>query len=382
MTPPPLRHRGRSSSGRRSQSIISPPLARGLASALLVAWAGAACGAPHEAFPAPVDPRGGIDGTSHTSASPSARPARLASSAPNDRPYVLVLGTAQDGGLPQIGCGGEACEAARTDPSRRRLVASLLLADPRTGARWLVDATPDLREQVELARGHPATRVDEGPRPPLFDGVFLTHAHMGHVTGLLQFGREVSASHDLPVFGSERLVAFLNEAPPYELLARAGHIAPLALQPGVPRPLHAAADGRPDLVVVPLTVPHRDEFSDTSGFVIRGPTSSLLYVPDIDRWANGRETLLTWLAAVDVALLDGTFFSLDEVPGRDLRDVPHPPVSLTLELLADAPAALRAKVVFTHLNHGNPVADPTSAAAAAVRAAGMSVACEGDLFAL
>ena len=48
-------------------------------------------------------------------------------------PYLLVLGTAQDGGLPQIGCREEACERARRNPDERRLVTSLAIVDPREG---------------------------------------------------------------------------------------------------------------------------------------------------------------------------------------------------------------------------------------------------------
>ena len=106
-------------------------------------------------------------------------------------PYVVVLGTAQDGGVPQIGCDEAICRRARSDEGRKRLVTSLLLSDPRSGKRWLFDASPDLREQVERARAHPSSRVVDGPRPALFDGVFLTHAHVGHYAGLLQFGREI-----------------------------------------------------------------------------------------------------------------------------------------------------------------------------------------------
>ncbi|HRV82283.1 MAG TPA: pyrroloquinoline quinone biosynthesis protein PqqB, partial [Planctomycetota bacterium] len=92
-------------------------------------------------------------------------------------PYVLVLGTAQDGGLPQLGCRRTCCETARKDPHKKRLVTSLLLVDPRSGQRWLFDASPDLPEQVERARDHGGPGPDAPGRPALFDGIFLTHAH-------------------------------------------------------------------------------------------------------------------------------------------------------------------------------------------------------------
>ena len=82
---------------------------------------------------------------------------------------MLVLGTAQDGGLPQVACDAPCCRAARADPTRRRLVTSLLLVDPRSGKRWLFDATPDLAEQVERARPH--SHPTAAGRPALFDGI-------------------------------------------------------------------------------------------------------------------------------------------------------------------------------------------------------------------
>ncbi|MEQ1891370.1 MAG: MBL fold metallo-hydrolase, partial [Planctomycetota bacterium] len=115
-------------------------------------------------------------------------------------PYVLVLGTAQDGGRPQLGCEAECCRVARVEPERARRVTSLLLCDPRDGRRWLFDCSPDVEAQLGDARDEPPTRASAGPRPPLLDGIFLTHAHMGHYAGLLELGREAYAAHDLPTY--------------------------------------------------------------------------------------------------------------------------------------------------------------------------------------
>ncbi len=298
-------------------------------------------------------------------------------------PYVLVLGTAQDAGLPQIGCRAACCEAARADPARRRFASALLVVDPASGGRWLLDCGPDLREQVEAMRGHPPTRALPGARPPLVDAVFLTHAHMGHVAGLLHLGNEAYAARDLPVHGTASMAAFLAGHQPWALLVSLGNVRPVVVEPGVPTPLRGP-DGAvvPGLTVTAFRVPHRDEVTDTVGFVVDGPSASLAYLPDIDKWERWERPLEELLASVDVALLDGTFFADGEVPGRALADIPHPFVSETIARLAAQPASLRSRVVFTHLNHGNPAADPTSAAAAAVRDAGMRVAREGDVFGL
>jgi pyrroloquinoline quinone biosynthesis protein B len=291
-------------------------------------------------------------------------------------PYLVVLGTAQDGGLPQIGCEEEICARARVDGERRRLVTSLLLADPRSGKRWLFDASPDLREQVERARPHPPrfpVRAASGNRPPLFDGVFLTHAHVGHYAGLLQLGREIYGAREQPVFGTARMRGFLERNGPWSLLVDTQAIRLLDM------PVGAELELAPDLFVSALRVPHRDEFSDTLAYMIRGPRRTVCYLPDIDKWERWELRLEELLARVDVALIDGTFFADGEVAGRAMAEIPHPFVVETLERLADDPPELRAKVVFTHLNHTNPATVPGSAAERLIRAADMRVAVEGEL---
>jgi len=299
-------------------------------------------------------------------------------------PYVLVLGTAQDAGLPQIACQGERCRAARADPTLRRLASSILLVDPRSGRRWLFDATPDVREQIELAHGHPGNHPADaapsalgGRRPRLFDGVFLTHAHIGHYAGLVHLGPEAYAEDQLPVHTSPRMAAFLEGAGPWSLLVDAGHIS---LQPFTPGEEIALAE---DLSVVPLAVPHRDEFSDTMGFLIRGPDRSLLYLPDIDKWDLWERPIEDVIAGVEVALVDGTFFADGEVPGRSMAEIRHPFIIESIDRLGGLPAEVRARVSFIHLNHTNPACDlarePDGEAARLLEAAGMGVAREGDL---
>ncbi|MFT6833611.1 MAG: pyrroloquinoline quinone biosynthesis protein B [Planctomycetota bacterium] len=290
-------------------------------------------------------------------------------------PYLLVLGTAQDGGLPQIACRNECCEAARNDPSRRRLVTSLLLVDPRDGRRWIFDASPDLPLQVELARGHGGPGIDAPGRPALFDGVFLTHAHIGHYSGLIQFGREAYGSAPVDLIGTARMADFLQTNGPWSLLFDGGHARSVTLTPDEPFTLAS------DLRVTAIQVPHRDEFSDTVGFVIEGPSRTALYLPDIDKWSRWDRPLADVLEGVDLAFLDGTFYGPDELPGRDMADVPHPFIVETIEALAHGAArrsrSLLDRVWFTHLNHSNPAAQPNSAAAAAIEAAGAHVLQEG-----
>jgi len=287
---------------------------------------------------------------------------------------VLVLGTAQDGGLPQIACEGPQCRAAREDPDRARLVASLLVVDPRDGRRWLIDATPDLPEQIELARGHGAPRG--AGRPALFDGLFLTHAHTGHYGGLLHLGREAYGGAALPVHGPARLTEFLRTNGPWELSVRLGHLAPRTLPPGIPHEL------APDLTITAIPVPHRDEYSETYAYLIRGPERALFYLPDIDKWERWERSIEDVIADVDIALLDGTFHADGEIPGRAMAEIPHPFLLESIARFASLPAEERSKIRFIHLNHTNPASNPASRAAEDVRAAGMAIAADGEVHGL
>jgi len=290
------------------------------------------------------------------------------------QPYVVALGTAQDGGLPQLGSRTEHSERARHDARFRRLIASLLIVHPETGGRWLIDVTPDIREQTELANTHTPTRKREGARPPLYDGVFLTHAHMGHYTGLVHFGREGFSADQMPVFGTEQMCSFLRNNAPWSQLVELENVV---LQPLAGEAVVSLAPG---LGIRPIWVPHRGEYSDTVGFVIEGPNRRLLYIPDIDSWDAMDNPIEALIAQVDYALLDGTFYDGSELPGRDLSTIAHPFIADSLQRFALLPAEERKKVCLTHLNHTNPASNPNSVEAARVRDAGMCVVEEGQGF--
>jgi pyrroloquinoline quinone biosynthesis protein B len=191
---------------------------------------------------------------------------------------------------------------------------------------------------------------------------------------------------EVPTWVTPRFAGFLRANGPWSLLVEERRLLleELVLEgftPGAPVAL------APDLAVVAFRVPHRDEFSDTVGFELRGPRRTLAYLPDIDKWeawdaVAGAGSVEALLARCDVALLDGSFFADGEIPGRSMAEIPHPFVIESLERLARLPAEERAKVRFTHLNHTNPAADPASAARRRIEAAGMGVLAEGELIEL
>lgn len=291
-------------------------------------------------------------------------------SVPEDTVSVVVLGIMQDGGLPHAGCRCERCLTAARDPEAARRVASLAVVDtrPETAQVWLIDATPDIGAQL-LSLGavlgpHPRRR--DRLRQPA--GVFLTHAHLGHIGGLPQLGPEAMSVVGLPVYASPGLVTLLRESSIWRP-ATANFIWH-PRRPNIPVTL---ARG---LSITPLAVPHRDEWGvGTYAYRIEGPQRSVLYVPDIDAW-NLWPAALEHVAAVDVALVDASFFSADELGGRP--PPAHPLVPDTLAFFGE----LSRKLVLTHLNHTNPLLDAGSEAQQQVAAAGATIAQEGQQWAL
>lgn len=281
---------------------------------------------------------------------------------PHAAPYIVVLGTAQDGGYPQAGTE----PGPEWDPERRRLASSLAIVDPYSGERWLVEATPDFREQLR--------RLDE--RAPHADvpgltGIFITHAHVGHYAGLIQLGHEIIGAEAVPLYAMPRMHGFLSTNGPWDQLVRYGNVE-----------LRPLADGQTvrlneRIAITPFLVPHRDEYSETVGFRIEGPTRTVIFLPDIDKWerwdAQGMR-IEEVIADADVAYLDGTFYADGEIPGRDMAAIPHPFIVETMKRFAGSSADTKAAIRFIHLNRTNPVAWPDSPERRAVEAAGFRIA--------
>ena len=277
-------------------------------------------------------------------------------------PFVVVLGIAQDGGYPQAGCRRADCIEA-FESGKRAHVASLGIVDPVSGERWIIDATPDFASQL-----HQLERVAGQPRAgaPVLNGVLLTHAHIGHYLGLAHLGREVLGARHVPVLTMPRMRRFLETSGPWSQLVTLENITLESLEASRPISLNER------ITVTPFLVPHRDEFSETVAFIVRGPSRSILWLPDIDKWEKWSMNIEDVVASVDIAYLDATFYSASELPGRNLAEIPHPTVEETMARFAALPS--RSKIRFVHLNQSNPLLrDP-----GLVQSRGFAVAREGD----
>lgn len=279
-------------------------------------------------------------------------------------PYVVVLGTGQDAGVPQMGCDTPFCREAWANASLRELVSSIALVDPSSRSRWIFDATPDLPEQFEYVK-----RVTKD-RSNRLDGIFLTHAHIGHYTGLMFLGRESMGSKEVPVYAMPRMKKMLEENAPWSQLVGLKNITIIPIADRQP----FTVAGR--IKVEPMQVPHRDEFSETVGFRISSATRSLVFIPDIDKWEKWSTKLTDLVRSSTYLLIDGTFFEDGEI-NRPMSEVPHPFVSETMALLANLPRSEKQKVYFTHFNHSNPLVQKNRKKITAVRSKGFRIATRG-----
>lgn len=276
---------------------------------------------------------------------------------------VQVLGTAQDGGVPQPGCFCTNCQQAKLSTRLRRNAACIGIVDEQTKEWSLVDATPDIKLQMEQLE----TALHPKPQ-----SIWLTHAHIGHYPGLIFLGKEAMNTHKLPVYVGAELGEFLHHHLPWSTLVESKNISIESLQ-------HGQTYYQGDYSIIPLLVPHRTEYSETFGFVIKGRVSSLLYIPDIDRWEDWEEDLLSVAKEVDYCLLDATFYSEGEVKGlgREPKSIPHPFMEETMDRLQPLVDKKGLTVYFTHLNHSNPVLDPNTDAYKTVIQRGFKIAEEG-----
>lgn len=281
-------------------------------------------------------------------------------------PYLVVLGIAQDGGAPQAGTKEH---AGWTDERHRHLVVSLAVVDPVTSRRWMFEATPDFREQL-----HHMDEIAPHEGIPGLAGIFLTHGHIGHYTGLMFVGHESMGASAVPVYVMPQMGDYLTSNGPWSQLVRYGNIT---LRPMVDG---EAAQIAPNVRVTPFIVPHRQEFTEVVGYRIDGPNRSILFIPDIDSWEemDDNVSIETMIRDVDVAYLDGSFFDTGEMPGRDMSGFPHPFISHSMERFAALPASERTKIRFIHLNHTNRALDPDSEESRKILEAGYRIARQGE----
>ena len=278
--------------------------------------------------------------------------------------YITVLGTAQDAGYPHIGCQKECCNNYYIGKSKNQKVVSLGLIDTENKQKWLFEATPDISTQLaDLEQNHLK-------KNNLIDGIFLTHAHIGHYAGLMYFGREALGKKDITVFAMPKMKTYLSNNGPWNQLVSLQNIVFSDLQTNSTIVLNN------NLSVTPFLVPHRDEFSETVGYKIEGKHKTVLFIPDINKWGKWDKNIVEEVKKVDYAFLDATFFRDGEI-NRPMSEIPHPFIEETVALFKNESLETKSKVIFIHFNHTNPSLQENSKERKALEKAGFRFAFEG-----
>ncbi|MCU0327324.1 MAG: MBL fold metallo-hydrolase [Spirosomaceae bacterium] len=280
-------------------------------------------------------------------------------------PYITVLGIAQDGGYPQAGCNKECCKAVFEEKIPHQFVSCLALIDPEAKQRWMFDATPDFKEQLQLLKKISKNNLND------IDGIFLTHAHIGHYTGIMNLGREAMGAKNVKVYAMPRMKNYLENNGPWSQLVNLQNIDLQAIND------NSTIELNKNLSVQAIRVPHRDEYSETVGFRIKTAKKSLIFIPDIDKWQKWNQDLKQVIRENDYVFIDGTFYKDGEI-NRPMSEVPHPFVSESVDILKDLPQSEKNKVYFIHLNHTNPLLRKNSTEYKSLTKQGFKVAFQGQ----
>ena len=283
--------------------------------------------------------------------------------------YITVLGIAQDGGFPHIGCERDCCTNFYNGKLAKKKVVSLGLVDKQNKQKWIFEATPDMSTQLaDLEQNH--LKKDN-----IIDGVFLTHAHIGHYTGLMYFGREALGRKGIKVYTMPKMKSFLEKNGPWSQLVDIKNIELKSLQNETTLLLNKK------LNVTPFLVPHRDEFSETVGYKISGTKKTALFIPDIDKWHKWKHSIIEEVKKVDYAFLDASFLKDGEI-NRPMSEIPHPFTSETVDLFKNESLETKNKVIFIHFNHTNPTLQENSIERKEIEKLGFRFASEGDNYGL
>jgi len=284
---------------------------------------------------------------------------------------LVLLGTIQDAGYPQIGCKKECCAHVFNNPNIVREVVSLGLVDIPNNNTYLFEATPDIVKQMKRV-----TRFEPSSEKEIVDGIFLTHAHIGHYTGLMYLGKEATNAKEVPVFAMPRMKEYLTQNGPWSQLVSKKNIV---LNELVNEKTVRLSE---ELEVTPFLVPHRDEYSEAVGFKIKGPNKTALFIPDIDKWEKWKKDIIEEIKKVDYAFLDATFYSGKEINNRDISQIPHPFIIESLEKFKNLNKENKNKVIFIHFNHTNPIINTNSSEAQKVIKEGFRIGTPNQVFEL
>lgn len=256
------------------------------------------------------------------------------------------------------------------------------------GERYvLIDASPDLKLQMEENRlnPHEAKSGDRYERNTRIDTVLLTHGHGDHCVGLFEFS--TGRCFNIPTYGPPDLIQYLfgTEGEPqfFRGLGRlaADYVQPLALEEG--RRIRLLGGIEAEGFGIPHTSFSGGAYfpSQTYGYEVSASGKRFVYAPDL---SDLTEEVLRRVEGADLFMLDGTFWwdnELERVSGlkKTSRELGHVSIEESLEVLETIDVK---RVVYTHINHTNPILEPKSPLLDRLAEIGFEIARDGQIIAL
>ena len=286
---------------------------------------------------------------------------------------VTILGTAQDGGIPQAGCSCQRCLDAHRNLKLRKYPVSLGILGV-DGTKHIIEITKNLSEQLVIWTPD---------KNELFipETVSITHLHLGHIEGIGQLGKPVMGLREVDIYLSPNNKDIFDNRSDIVLMEDEGNIR--THSKNFYHPFEPKDGCGFSLQFIPI--PHRSELGDNAAIIIKAEEKSILFMPDQDSWGDtldyhSKDNIRDFLKKFDIdeALIDGTFWSMDELPGRDISKIPHPTIQETIQLLGRKRKG-DPEISFLHLNHSNPVNDLGSEQRKVVEGNGWKISEMGDV---
>ena len=293
---------------------------------------------------------------------------------------VTVLGSGSNGGVPQWDCCCKNCTQARTIPGQSRTRSSVSVS---VGGTQLVlfDATPDIKFQLEMNRLTPKPDEAKNGRQCRIEAVFLTHGHGDHIIGVSEFS--TGKGFAIPVYAPPDLIEFMFGSRDRSNFF--GNIGRLAMDYVDPIGLkeEKIVEPLPGLKISGFKIEHTDRLDDgshfpssTYGYEIQTDEARFVYTPDIGSLSD---EVLTRIEGADLFMLDASFWWNDELSrisglAKTSYDLGHVPVEESVEILRGKGIG---RVIYTHLNHTNPLMDPEHPATSILEKRGFETAFDG-----
>lgn len=297
---------------------------------------------------------------------------------------LKILGTAAGGGLPQWNCNCPNCQAVRTSRAGVRWLNQSSIAVRANNQSWfLVNASPDVRQQLELLRDRETASIRSSP----IAGILLSDAEIDHTTGLILL-RE--SDRPLRVYGTDTVRRALTEGFPL-LSTLEGYcgVEWSLLETGIPIKLgQGGADGLevepfPLAAKPPKYMRHKVVTDEVwvVGLTFRDRASGKVatYAPGL---AQLDEKVLERFESSDCILVDGTCWQDDElvslgIANRKAREMGHIPLSGTSGSIQHLAQLRCDRKILVHINNTNPILIPDSQERQVLEAAGIEVGYDG-----